>query len=217
MRPVRLPALLCLFLMVSPAMAGTVYKCTDAHGHVTYRGTPCAAGQRQQVMHLAGAPSTPSPPSTAAALPLPPPSAPAPTPPAPRVSQVPPPVLFRCMRATDDSTYLSRTGRTRPYWVPSGMLGWQRPLTEVYGSRQGKGVGMSAPELMPDPTSQMIGGGVYVRVRDVCRRLPPQAACAALRKQYEDNEEAIRQAFESDRAPLRKRRQQLRAQMAGCH
>jgi hypothetical protein len=125
--------------------------------------------------------------------------------------------LYRCKRATDDSTYLSRTGRTRPYWVPSGMLDWHRPLAEVYGSQQGTGVGLSAPELMPDPTSRMIGGGVYVRVRDVCQRLPPRAACAALRKAYEDNEEAIRQAFESDRAPLRERRRQLRAQMAGCH
>lgn len=217
MRPVRLLALLCLAIMASPVMAGTVYKCTDAHGHVTYRDTPCAADSRQQVVHLADAPSMPASPSTAATPPLPPLPAPTPTPPAPRVSRVPPPVLYRCMRATDDTTYLSRTGRTRPYWVPSNMLGWQRPLAEVYGSRQGKGVGMSAPELMPDPTSRMIGGGVYVRVHDVCRRLPPRAACAALRKEYEDNEEAIRRAFESDRAPLRKRRQQLRTQMVGCH
>lgn len=215
MRLVVLPALLCLF-MAPPVMAGTVYKCTDAQGHVTYRGTPCAAGQRQQVLHLAAAPSAPAPPITAAAQPLPPPPVPTPAPPAPRVSRAPPPVLYRCARATDDSTYLSRTDRTRPYWVPSGMLDWQRPLAEVDGSRQGKGVGMSAPELMPDPTAQMIGGGVYVRVHDVCRQLPPRAACTALREQYEANEEAIHQAFESDRAPLRKRRQQLRTQMAGC-
>lgn len=217
MRTACLPALLCLAIMASPAMAGTVYKCTDAHGRVTYRDTPCAADQRQQVVHLADAPPMPAPPSSTPALPLPPPP-PAPAPaPAPRVSQAPSPVLYRCMRATDDSTYLSRTGRTRPYWVPSGMLGWHRPLAEVYGSQQGTGVGLSAPELMPEPTPGMIGGSVYVRVRDVCRRLPPRAACDALRKAYEDNEEAIRQAFESDRAPLRERRRQLRAQMAGCH
>ena len=212
---VSLSALLCLFIMASPAMAGTVYKCTDAHGHVTYRDTPCAAGHRQQVMHFANAPPTPaSPPPTAVAQPPPPAPPPAPT---QRVTRAPPPVLYRCMRATDGSTYLSRSGRTRSYLAPLAMLGGiSRPLAEVYGSLQGKGVGMSAPELMPDPTPGMIGG-YYVRVHDVCRRLPPRAACAALRKQYEDNEEAIRKAFESDRAPLRKRRQQLRTQLAGCH
>lgn len=210
---------LLLFLscvLVAPAaIAGTVYKCVDTHGQVSYQDTPCPRDSRQKVLrHLPDAGTSPV--ATPATTALPPsPSAPDPVP-SPRIASAPPPLLYRCTRATDGDTYLSRTGITRPYLVPSGMLDWQRPLAEVYGSRQGKGVGMSAPELMPDPTPRMIGGGYYVRVQDTCRRLPPRAACEALRGQYDANEKAIDRAFESDRAPLRQKRRQLRAQLAGC-
>ncbi len=214
MRRLLLLALPCLF--VAPAaIAGTLYKCTDARGHVSYRDTPCPPAARQEILRRFPDPgSVPAAPSVPAAT-VPPAPAPDPAPP-PRVARTPPPRLYRCTRATDGETYLSRTGRTRPYLVPSGMLDWQRPLAEVYGSRQGAGVGMSAPELMPDPTPRMIGGGYYVRVRDICRRLPPRAACAALREQYEANEEDIDRAFKSERGPLLERREQLRARMAGC-
>ncbi len=205
-----------LLCMASPAMAAVVYKCVDSQGRVSYQDKPCPAQSRQTRMDVTSIPTVTAPhtePEVAAppASPTPPPASPA-----PRMVTVPPPELYRCTKATDGDTYLSRTGVTRPYLVPEGMLGWNRPLAEVYGSRQGVGVGMSAPELMPDPTPRMIGGHYYVRVRDICRLLPPHAACAALRKQYDANEEAIDRAFKSDRAPLREKRRQLRTQLAGC-
>src|SRR5699024_3377657 len=180
---------------------------------VSYQDKPCPAQSRQTRMNVTSIPTVAAPytePEVAVPRPTPTP------PPAPPVVTVPPPELYRCTKATDGDTYLSRTGITRPYLVPEGMLGWDRPLAEVYGSRQGAGVGMSAPELMPDPTPRMIGGRYYVRVRDICRLLPPQAACAALRKQNEANDEAIHKAFKSDRGPLLERRRQLHEQLAGC-
>lgn len=217
MRNMRLPclsALALLFFAVTPLMAGTVYKCVNAGGHVSYQDTPCPHGQRQQRLHLSNAqvPSPPATPATSVA------SSPAPESkqePPPR-ARPPPPVLYRCIRATDGSAYLSRDGHPRTYLAPMGMLGAIRqPLADVHGSAQGAGVGMSAPELANKPTPGLIGS-YYTPVRDVCRLLPPHAACIALRDQYETNEDAIHKAFKSDRAPLLQKRRQLHAQMVGC-
>ncbi len=218
-RPVCL-LFLCMLPLAAPLPAATVYQCVTGSGQTSYQDTPCAQDRHQRVLHLAvTAPaSVPAPASTSmptvrtAATPAPAPATPA-TPPPPTA---PPPVLYRCTRATDGTTYLSRTGHTRPYLAPSAMLGY----TGISPARRRHGriePSVSAPELMPGPTSEMIGGRYYLQVRDTCRRLPPAAACAALEQQYEANEEAIHQAFRDERAPLQKRRRQLRARMAGCH
>lgn len=215
--------LACLPLIIAaftplPVLAGTVvYQCTHAGKAISYQDTPCAVDEHQRVQRLSS--DVPAP---AASVPVPAPPAPASVPkPAPPVAATalarsPPPVLYRCVRATDGSTYLSGNPHPRPYLAPLGMLGIiQQPLAEVYGSEQGAGVGMSAPELANKPTPALIGG-YLTWVRDACRRLSPRAACAALRKHYEANQEAIRNAFRSDRGPLLAKGETLRAQMAGC-
>lgn len=212
----RWPFLLLLLLPVVPALAGTtVYKCVDARGQVTYQDKPCHRHVRQQVLHIAPTPATASSTSTPVAVAAPP-MVKAPTPPPRTMAVVPAPILFRCTRATDGTTYLSRSGQARSYLVPLGMLDRAQPLARTYGSAQGAGVGMSAPELMPDPTPSMIGGGYYVRVRDTCSRLPRMAACKALHKQNEANEAAITRAFSEQRPGLLKRRKELHAQLTGC-
>ncbi len=211
MRAPRL-ALLWFAAVVAPATAGTVYKCTDARGHVSYQDTPCAPGRRQQRLFLAETPPA-TPPAPAPAAPPPVPAAPV-TPRRPAIP--PPPRLYRCVRATDGKTYLSHDGHPPPYLAPLGMLGVIRqPLAEVYGSAQGAGVGLSAPELATRPSPALVGG-YMTPVRDACQPLSPRAACIALQAQHDANEAAIRKAFESDRAPLRKRRERLDARMAGC-
>lgn len=127
----------------------------------------------------------------------------------------PVPMVYRCIRATDGTTYLSQTGHTRAYLAPSAMLGYTLPLSIVYGSGQGAGVGLSTPELMPDPSPATIGG-YYTWVRDTCHRLSPYAACAVLRKQFDANQQAIHDAFPDERPPLREKRQRLQARMVGC-
>lgn len=208
---------LCMLPFAAPLPAATVYQCVAGNGQTSYQDTPCAHDRRQRVLDLVvTAPATTPAPASSAV-----PSAhvavtPAPAPTAPAAPLAPPPVLYRCTRATDGTTYLSRTGHTRPYLAPSAMLGYAgiSPARRRHGRIEPS---VSAPELMPGPTSEMIGGRYYLQVRDTCRRLPPAAACAALEQQYETNEEAIRQAFRDERAPLQKRRRQLRARMAGCH
>lgn len=194
-------------------MAGTVYKCTDHHGHVSYQDTPCSRRQQQEKIHLSDAPP---PPASTAPVPAAPP-VPAPTPepgPSPEATR-PPPQVYQCVRATDGDTYLSRQGRPPAYLAPLRMLAIRQPLADVYGSQQGTGVGMSAPELANKPTSRTIGG-YLTPVRDACRALSPRAGCEALRRKHDANEEAIRKAFKSDRGPLLEKRRHWREWMQGC-
>ncbi len=216
MRLACLPLMFAAFVPL-PVLAGTlVYRCNTANGQVSYQDTPCQAGEQQHIQHLATPPPMPPAPAPVQALPAPePPPKPAPSVAASKPAP-PPPVLYRCVRATNGTSYLSQTGTPAPYFAPMHMLGLvQQPLAETYGSQQGVGVGMSAPELATKPTPETIGGYLTL-VRDACRRLSPRAACEALRKRYEANQEAIRNAFKSDRGPFLAKRDQLRTQMAGC-
>ncbi len=211
----RVCLLLLLWLPAVPAVAGTIYKCVDPQGHISYQDTPCPGHAHQTIVHVADATAAQPTATVAAPPPVPVPRA-TPAPPAAAAARVPPPVLFRCTPATGGDSYLSRTGQPSPYLAPFGVLGGVTvPLTTEYGADQGASVGLSAPELMPRPPPTLIGGA-YVWVRDSCRRLPPPAACAALTRLNDANDEAIHQAFRDERAPLLKKRARLHARMAGC-
>ena len=95
----------CLLLaVITPAAAGTVYKCTSAAGAVTYQDAPCPRTQQQQAIHLVDTqPAQPAPQLQEAA-----PDAAEAAPPAPAqpVPSAPLPVLYSCQRATDGKIYL---------------------------------------------------------------------------------------------------------------
>ncbi|HEX7339035.1 MAG TPA: DUF4124 domain-containing protein [Rhodanobacteraceae bacterium] len=208
------PSILLLLLVVAmPAAATTVYKCVDAHGRISYRDTPCPRGQHQalQQLHAWTPPPTAEPAPTPAAS-----AAPAAPPVAPRQPRVPPPTVFLCTNVTNGKTYLSQTGITRPYLAPLGMLGGiSVPLDDTYGARNGRHPGSSVPEFMPTPPPSMVSGH-YTWVRDFCRPLPPDDACAALDKRKAQNDAKLAIAFPDQQPPLLKERKRLTQWMAGC-
>jgi len=118
---------LCLMTglpLSAPAHADTVivYKCRTAQGGLIYQGTPCPHGQQQQTMQLDDAgPSTSPPPESPASLP--PAASAAATPLPPSLPRTPPSTMYRCVRATDQTTYLSSNGNPPPYYAPLAMTG----------------------------------------------------------------------------------------------
>ena len=202
-----------LLAVITPAAAGTVYKCTGAGGAVTYQDAPCPRTQKQQSIHLVDTqPAQPAP--------KPPEAAPdaaesAPPPPEQPVPSTPLPVLYSCQRATDGKIYLSRNGDPQPYQAPFGVLGAvQAPLASVYGP--GGGGGASAPELNRGKVTSGLVANNYVWVQDVCRELGPEETCEALQDEYDDNEHKLKQAFKSERAPFEQREAELQAQLTHC-
>ncbi|MFK2892533.1 DUF4124 domain-containing protein [Dyella flagellata] len=186
-----------------PARADTViaYKCRTQQGGVIYQGTPCPHSQQQQTLQLDD--SGPS------ASPLPEPSKPAPSaanPPAvplpPPTPRTPPSTMYRCVRATDQTTYLSSNGDPQPYYAPLAMTGMlPAPLGHV------------TPGVKPD--AAMIASQ-YVLVQDQCAPMTPQDTCTTLRDQYDENERKLSRAFKSDQPPLLQREQALLAELSHC-
>ncbi len=213
MRRLVFPLLLLLPLGAMPAVATTVYKCTGADGRVIFQDKPCARSQRQDTIQLADpGPSSPPPPQAAddrtEAMPAPQPAAP----PAPGA---PLPSLYACTRATDGKVYFSRNGDPQPYLAPFGVLGAvQMPLSRVYGP--GGGGGISAPEANRGKVTSGMVSGTYVWVQDQCRPMSFDETCRALQDDYDDNARKLRRAFKSDRPPLERRDEELRAQLANC-
>ncbi|HEU4669418.1 MAG TPA: DUF4124 domain-containing protein [Dyella sp.] len=212
MAATRLLLILGFVASTLPAAAQTAYKCTAANGRVTYQDAPCPARARQQTITLADpgpatrAPRVPAPAHAAAPQDVPPAAAPPPA--------APLPVLYRCQKATDGSSYVSTNGRPAPYAVPFGMLGaLSQPLGSVYGTG---GAGASAPELNRGKVTAGLVANNYVWVRDACRPMDLQETCEALQQQYDDNEHKLRQAFKSEQAPFARREAELEAQLANC-
>lgn len=208
-----LPLLLLSPLGAMPAAATTVYKCTGADGRVTFQDKPCMRAQRQETVQLADpGPSSPPPQAASADTPA---SPPAPPPAPPAAPSVPLPSLYACTRATDGKVYISRNGDPQPYLAPFGVLGAvQMPLSRVYGP--GGGGGISAPEANRGKVTSGMVSGTYVWVQDQCRPMSFDETCHALQDDYDDNARKLRRAFKSDRPPLERRDDELRAQLAHC-
>jgi hypothetical protein len=209
------PSALLLLLAVTgtPAVAGTVYKCSDANGQVIYQDTPCAKTQRQQTLQLPDDTAAPSPPASAATRPdgPTPVAAPAP-PPTPGVPLV---QLYQCRHAVDGSLYVSRNGNPPPFRAPLGMLGaLSTPLGEVYGSPNHAGI--SAPEANRGRVGAGLVASNYVWVQDPCRPLSVPEICSELRDEQEQNARKLQRAFKSDRPPLQRRDDELQAQLTHC-
>ena len=196
-----------LLLSIAPAAtATTVYKCTGHDGRVSYQGTPCPAAQRQQILQLSdrqpvAPPPSPAPAATVAASPAPPVEVAAPPP------SIPPPTMYRCVRATDGKTYLSH-GQPAPYLAPLGMLGVvPTSLAQTYSGANHMGHGKVTAGLVANH---------YTWVQDACRALGPQETCQALHDAWDDNEGKLRRAFQDDEPPLKRRRAELREQLSHC-
>ena len=200
---IRLSAVLLFLLLSAVANASIAYKCTDAKGGVVYQDAPCPATKHQQAIDL------PAGDVAAAALPVTAEStAQAPTPYVPHpFPSAPLPMLYRCLRATDGTTYLSSNGNPAPYYAPLGIVGLPSSLSQTYG----------AANLQANvrPNAAMIASH-YTQVQDACQALSPAETCRALRDEYDDNELKLSRAFQSQQAPLLQRESDLRAQLTHC-
>lgn len=200
--------LFLLLLFVAPAAtATTVYKCTGHDGRVSYQGTPCSATQQQKTLTLTDRQPTPVPAPAATVADTPTPAPAIAVPPAPSRPAPPLPLMYRCVRATDGTTYLS-SGQPAPYLAPLGMLGIvPTSLAQTYSGANHMGHGKVTAGLVANN---------YTWVQDRCRELGPRETCAALHDAWDANEDKLRRAFQSDQPPLLRRQAELRAQLQGC-
>jgi hypothetical protein len=215
--PFPLICLLAAVLFAAAANATEVYRCTGANG-VSYQDTPCAADQKQGVMHLVDAPPPPPPPASAPAddtVSATPPTDAAPPPPA--LPSTPAPDFYLCT-ATDGSHYVSEDGVGRRSAVPYAMLGDSgQTLAQAYGGPNG--IGVSAPGLRTPPTipaSKSPLASSYVWVVDECHHADAQEACAYLRNELDKVDGKLRRAFSDTQAQLRQEQATLRERLRGC-
>jgi hypothetical protein len=187
----------------APAYADsvTVYKCRTLKGAVVYQGTACPRDQQQQTMQLEddGPASSPLPETLAA--PAGAPSAGVVAAPAPE-PRTPPSLMYRCVRATDQTTYLSNHGNPQPYYAPLAMTG----MLPTPPGRITLGL---------KPNAAMVASQ-YVLVQDQCSPMTPQDTCSTLRDQYDETERKLSRAFKSDQPPLLQREKELLAELSHC-
>ncbi len=201
--------LLLALAVASPATATTVYKCVAGNGQVSYQGTPCPSGQKQHTLQLVNPPPIEPAPATSSpavaqqqAMPT---SAP---PPEPATPVTPPPQMYRCVRATDGTTYLSTNGHPAPYLAPLGMLGIvPSSLAQTYSAANHMGHGKVTAGLVASR---------YTTVRDDCRALSPRETCQALEDAYNANQAKLFRAFHDQEASLKQRQTQLESELTHC-
>lgn len=110
--------------------------------------------------------------------------------------------MYRCTRATDQTTYLSSNGNPQPYYAPLAMTGM---------------LPTSLGPVMPGvkPNAAMVASQ-YVLMQDQCAPMSSHDTCATLRDQYDETERKLSRAFKSDQPPLRRREKELLAQLSHC-
>lgn len=185
----------------------TIYRCTDAGGHLTLRDTPCRKDQVQQTRTMLRPHDAPAP----ARAPAPPASrgpTSASTP--PTVYRVPPRPMYECVPADGGEPYTSDNDDGRPRWVPFWTLGYPVVLPRPHHGdgdhdrphgvhRADTGLAITQGEVRIDASGTRLrrpfgGVGAYgagTWVRDDCHALPPDEACARL----SDRRDAIRRRF----------------------
>ena len=171
----------------------TIYRCTDASGHLTLGDTPCRKDQRQQTRTMLR-------PRDAPHLRMNPPTAATPRDgmQSPRVVVVHAPrPLYECI-PEDGEPYTSDSGEGRPRWVPLWTLGYpggglypgisgsQLSITHG-GVRIDDGRTTLTPPIAYGPA--VYGAGTWIR--DACYVLPQEEVCARL----VDRRDAIRRRF----------------------
>jgi len=160
----RLPRLLLLPLLAASAGSAvaqdgdiTIYRCTDAGGHLTVQDSPCASGQEQQTRRMIQ--PTDPPPRAEAVVPVALEAAPEP-PPQPVAAAHAPRPMYECIR-DDGSRYTSDDGEGNPRWVAGGW-GWWQPAGPRRGNRgtgrAGGGASSSGTTPTPPPAHDSSGG-----------------------------------------------------------
>ena len=203
-------------LLVSGASvcgAAEVYKCTNATDIPAYQDHPCAVGDAEAKVHVAGTSASVG--ATAngeVALP------PGPAVPPPRVpSRAPVPMMWLCVRPEDGAQYMSRDGVTQPRMVPAGVLGIPgKSLSQAYAPG---GIGVSAPGMRAIPvdrSAQAAVAGDYVAVQDQCSQASRAQVCGYLEKQYDTVHEKLKRAFKDEQAVLQPQEDQLLNDLSGC-
>jgi len=192
----------------------TIYRCTDATGHLTLRDTPCAARQKQQTRTMLRPRDATTPP----VAPLPARNAAPQSNEAPRLLVVRAPrPLYECI-PPDGDPYTSDTAEGHPRWVPLWTLGYP-----VFAGRGGLRTGGASGSLRVDSGGTHIdvrtrgddGGGRHFRgergfaygggtwIRDDCHALPQDEVCARLVDRRDEIRRRFFNAMPSERDTLR--------------
>ena len=226
----RLAAALALVLLATADAAAwqsgdvTIYRCTDAKGHVTLSDSPCAKGSDEQVRTMQRPRDAP------------PRATPVPVAPAPQATMPPPQVvvvrtpqpMYECV-TPDGERYTSETADGNPRWVPLWTLGYrsgwrggrrspanaatERLNAYVEDRPLGGYVGASSPVASapdtarhrphPRPPGTGYGTGAGTWVRDTCHALPQGEVCARLVDRRDEIRRRFFNAQETERNTLR--------------
>lgn len=217
----RLALFMLLSLVGYPAAQAaddvTIYRCTDAAGHLTLRDTPCRDGQKQQtrtMLRPRDAPIVRTPRPAPSGVPA---SAPARV----VVVQAPRP-LYECI-TPDGDAYTSESGEGSPRWVPLWTLGYPG-----YAGNVGLGYpGAGSAGAIGDTRLSITHGGVHIDsgrtvlsspppfyagiaaygagtwIRDQCHALPQDEVCARLLDRRDEIRRRFFNAMPTERDVLR--------------
>jgi len=192
----------------------TIYRCTDAKGHLTLRDTPCRPGEKQQTRSMLRpqdpparpVPKAESPPSGATA---------ATSTAAPRtIVLTPPRPLYECISPNGDR-YTSDTAEGSPRWVPLWTLGypvWPRHDRHVDSGIHARiggrfdharfDVRFGTPRHHHPPAAVVPTYPAGTWVRDECYALPQQEICDRLRDRRWELDRRYNSAMQSERAQI---------------
>lgn len=200
----------------------TIYRCTDAKGHLTLRDTPCRAGEKQEARTMVRPRDPPARPAAAAVAPAPT----APREPAPRyVVVTPPQPLYECI-TPDGERYTSETGEGRARWRSLWTMGYpvyphrRDPYNGGYNARVdyrsdkvsgSVRVGDPHRHRPPAPVVPVYPTGQWVR--DECYRLPQQDICGRLRDERHDLNRRWNIAQPSERAQIDRETRRIDARL----
>ena len=224
----RLTALMLLLGLVTPPVSAapappvTIYRCTDASGHLTLRDSPCKRGERRDVRTMLR--PTDPPPSRAVSMRGREPTAAAPM--TQVVYRTAPRPVYECI-TPDGERYTSASAEGDPRWVPLWTLGYPAvdiapPMVEGgYGARIDRRSGGTRVRVDAGRRWRYPGYGYGVPVataggtwvRDACAPLPATEACAQLRDRREALDRRWFSALQGDRDAIEREQRRIDAEL----